>query len=229
MDECDWAFGSRFEEEIKHPRYMRIPAYMLNDYMLKGFGSPNLRRKVDFKKIKKEKKKFCNFVYSQENLARNNFFRELSKYKGIDAPGRCMNNMLPIGSYINPRQSRSSSTWVKEKLKFLKPYKFTIAFENLSSPGWVTEKLTQSLLANSIPIYFGHHEIKKDFNTKSFLNYHDFNNMKEFIEHIMKVDHDDNLYKEYLEQSVYPNKGAYEFSRTDRIQKKLKEIIESKK
>ena len=159
MNECDWAFGSRFEEEIKHSRYMRAPANMLSDYMLKDFGSPNLRRKINLKTIMKDKKKFSNFIYSQENMARNNFFKELNKYKKIDAPGRCMNNMPPIGSHINPRESRSSFLWVKEKLKFIKPYKFSIGFENLSSPGWVTEKLTQPFLVNSVPIYFGHPEV----------------------------------------------------------------------
>ena len=44
-----------------------------------------------------------------------------------------------------------------------------------------------------------------------------------------KVDHDDNLYKEYLKQPIYPNKEAYKFSRTDRIEKRLNEIIESRK
>jgi hypothetical protein len=229
MHECDWAFSSRFEEEINHPRYMRIPPYMFSDYMLKDFGAPDLKRKVDFKKIKKEKTNFCNFIYSQEIPARNNLFKELSKYKRVDAPGRCMNNMPPIGSYANPKKSRSSITWVEEKLNFLKSYKFTISFENVPKPGWVTEKITQPLLVNSIPIYVGHPAVKRDFNTKSFLNYHDFKDMRSFIEHIIKVDNDDKLYKQYLEQPIYPTKKAYEFSRTGRIEKRLKEIIESKK
>lgn len=229
MAACDWAFSPRFEEEINHPRHMRIPAYMLSDYGLKNFGSPDPKRKIDFKKIKREKTKFCNFLYSQEVLARNNFFKKLSKYKKIDSPGRCMNNMSPIGTYKDPKKSRLAINWVEEKLDFLKPYKFTIAFENFSAPGWVTEKLTQPLLVDSIPIYFGHKEVKRDFNTKRFINYHDFNNMKKFIEHIIKVDNHDDLYKEYFEQPMYPNKESYEFSRTERIEKRLKEIIESKK
>jgi len=229
MNECDWAFSQHFEEKINHPRHMRIPAYMLSDYMLKDFGSPNLKSKIDFNKIKREKNKFCNFIYSQDVLKRNEFFRILSRYKKIDSPGKCMNNMPPIGSYTDSKKSRLSVSWVNEKFKFLKPYKFTIAFENYSKPGWVTEKLTQPMLVDSVPIYFGHEEVKRDFNTKSFINYHDFNDMKKFIEHIIKVDNDDGLYRQYLEQPKYPDKEAYEFSRTERIEKRLNEIIESKK
>jgi hypothetical protein len=207
---------------------MRIPAYMLSDYKLNNFGSPDLKRNINFEKIKKEKTKFCNFIYSQEVAERNAFFKKLNKYKKIDAPGKCMNNMPPIGSYADSKKSRLSVSWVKEKLDFIRPYKFTIAFENASKPGWVTEKLTQPMLVNSIPIYFGHSEVKRDFNTKSFINYHDFNNMNKFIEHIIKVDNDDKLYREYLEQPFFNSKEAYDFSRTDRIVKRLKEIIESK-
>jgi len=229
FNECDWAFSPLFEENVNHPRHMRIPAYMLSDYCLKNFGSPDKKRKANFEKIKKEKTKFCNFLYSQDVPFRNNFFKELSKYKKIDSPGRCMNNMPPIGAHSDSKKSRLAVNWVKEKLNFLRPYKFTIAFENFSKPGWVTEKLPQPLLVNSLPIYFGHPEVKRDFNTKSFINYHDFNNMKEFIEHIIKVDNDDNLYKEYFGQLTYPNQEAFEFSRTERIERRLKEIIESKK
>jgi len=229
MKECDWAFSPHFEENVNHPRHMRIPAYMLSDYILRDFGAPILKRKINFKRIKKEKTRFCNFIYSQDVPERNDFFIKLNKYKRIDSPGRCMNNMPPIGSYADSKKSRLSVSWVKEKLNFIKPYKFTIAFENASKPGWVTEKLTQPLLVNSIPIYFGHPEVKRDFNTKSFLNYHDFKNIKEFIEQIIKVDNDDKLYKQYLEQPRYITKESYEFSKTDRIEQRLKEIIKSKK
>jgi hypothetical protein len=229
MKECDWAFSPHFEEDINHSRHMRIPAYMFSDYKLKNFGSPNQRRKINFKKLKKEKTKFCNFIYSQEVAARNSFFKELSRYKKIDSPGRCMNNMPPIGSYEDPKKSRLSVNWVQEKLNFIKPYKFAIAFENFSKPGWVTEKLTQPFLVNSIPIYFGHPEVKRDFNTKSFLNYHDFNDIQKFIERIIQVDKDDGLYEQYLKQPIYPTKEAYEFSKTDRIERRLNEIIGSKR
>jgi len=229
MDECDWAFSTHFEDEIKNPRYMRIPAFMMVDYQLKNFGSPNLNRKIEFKKIKKEKTKFCNFLYSQEVSARNNFFKKLNEYKKIDAPGRCMNNMPPIGSHLSARKSRSSDNWVKEKLNFLKKYKFTIAFENVSLSGWTTEKLTHPLMANSIPIYVGNKDVDKDFNTKCFINYHDFDSMDEFVKHIIKVDNDDNLYKEYLKQPIYPTQEAYKLSRTDRMEKRLKKIIENEK
>jgi hypothetical protein len=225
MDECDWAFSCYFEEDINHPKYMRIPVFMICDYPLKRLGAPPLKKEIDFKKIKKEKKKFCNFIYSQDIPERNNFFKQLSKYKEIDAPGRCMNNMPPIGSHSDAKKSRLARTWVEDKLDFIKKYKFTIAFENISRPGWTTEKLTHPMLVNSIPIYIGHPSVVKEFNPNSFINFNNFKNMKEFIEYIIKVDKDDKLYERMLREPWYKdNKLPRDFD-IKRIQKRFKEIF----
>ena len=227
MHECDWAFSSHLEEEINHPNYFRIPMHLICDYPLSDKTRLPLKRNMNFKKKKKEKTKFCNFIYSQDINNRNSFFKKLSKYKKIDAPGRCMNNMPPI-SNSNPRDSRVSPDWVKTKLDFIKKYKFTIAFENITKDGWTTEKLTHPLLVDSVPIYIGNKKISKDFNTKCFINYNDFNNMKEFIKHIIKVDNDDKLYRQYLEQPIFNNEKQHYFAGHDRMVNKLYEIIESK-
>lgn len=207
MNECDWAFSSHFENIIDHPNHMRIPVYVVSDYKLNNYGAPSNIKKVDFNKITKEKTNFCNFIYSQETPERSNFFKELSKYKHIDSPGRCMNNMPAIG-YDTPKKSRASFNWVEEKLKFIQKYKFTIAFENSLKPAYVTEKLTHPMLVNSIPIYFGHKDVSKEFNTKSFINYNDFRSMKEFIDYIIKVDKDKKLYQEILNQNWYPQHNS---------------------
>jgi len=225
MNECDWAFSSYFEEDINYPRYMRIPIFILNDYRLKNHGVPPSKKNIDLKKIIKEKKKFCNFIYSQEINARNNFFKELSKYEKIDSPGRCMNNMPPIGNHKDPKKSRLTNNWVEEKLNFINNYKFTIAFENKFISGGVTEKLTHPMLVNSIPIYVGHPSVVKEFNPKSFINFNEFKNMKEFINFIMKVDKDDELYEKILREPWYKNENLPKDLDIQRIQKRFKDIF----
>jgi len=81
MEECDWAFGYHFEEDINHPRYMRLMSYIINDYRLKRLGNPPLKKNMNLRKIRKEKTKFCNFIYSQDIPFRNEFFKKLSEYK----------------------------------------------------------------------------------------------------------------------------------------------------
>jgi hypothetical protein len=225
MKECDWAFGSHFEEHINHPKYMRLLPQIEN-YKSKKLGTPPLKKNINLVKAKEEKTKFCNFIYSQDVLSRNNFFKKLSKYKKIDAPGRCMTNMPPIGKHISPKKSRNANNFIEQKLSFLKQYKFTIAFENSSVSGWVTEKLAHPMMVNSIPIYVGHKDVSKDFNTKSFINYHDFNNMEDFIQHIIKVDNDDKLYEEYLKQPFYKKSKPYKNIYTENHKKLLKRFKE---
>ena len=228
MDECDWALSTYFEKVINHPNHIRVPMFIVFDCSLQGKISIPYKRKINFNKIKKEKTRFCNFIYSQDINKRNDFFKELSKYKHIDAPGRCMNNMPPI-SRESPKASRTSEDWVKTKLDFIKPYKFTIAFENEVSDGWTTEKLVHPFLVNSIPIYVGNKKVGMDFNTKSFINYSDFESMEEFIQHIIEVDNNDKLYRQYLEQPVFNTKEQHYFASNNRVVNKFKEIIESKK
>lgn len=224
MEECDWAFSTHFEEEINDPRYMRLPIYIMNNLKTKNFGMPKTGRKVDIKKIIKEKTKFCNFIYSQDILFRNNFFKKLNEYKKVDSPGRCMTNMPPIGQE-SPKKSRLSPNWALEKIKFLKKYKFTIAFENSPESGGVSEKLTHPMLVNSIPIFFGHEDVKKEFNTKSFINFNDFKDMDEFIKHIIEVDKNDKLYRDYLNEPWYVNDEFPKDIDDRRILKRFKEIF----
>jgi alpha(1,3/1,4) fucosyltransferase len=91
----------------------------------------------------------------------------LSKYKKIEAPGRSMNNMESID--VN----NQGGIWDRKR-NFLKDYKFTIALENYSYPGYNTEKLLDPMTVNSIPIYLGNPEIDRHFNSKSFVNGHDY-------------------------------------------------------
>lgn len=157
MQICDWAFGVPLEVEVNHYNYKRI---QWHDVLPKTLIKPDCQD-IDF--IVKSKTKFCNFLYSHTVKYRDEFFKELSKYKKVDAPGKSMNNMSSIDTLYK------GDIW-ERKRQFLQPYKFTIAFENYSYPGYQTEKLYDSMKTNSIPIYCGDPFIANIFNTKSFIN-----------------------------------------------------------
>lgn len=180
---CEWAFGIPCEQEIDDPNYTRIQWHGLN---------PNLLIKpsdYDPEKILSSKTAFCNFLYSNKVPYREDFFRQLSEYKKVDAPGESMNNM----KRIDPPYS--ANRW-ETKRQFLSRYKFTIAFENDVYPGYQTEKLYDAMLANSIPIYCGDPCIGDVFNTKSFINAADYLPSKNLqlikqIEKLGQMDFDD--------------------------------------
>ncbi len=154
---CDWAFGVPREDEVKHPRYKRIQWH--------GTDPSTLIKPDNYgaEQIATEKKYFCNFLYSHKVPYREEFFRQLSKYKKVDAPGRSMNNMAGIDTLY------TGNMW-QRKRQFLSDYKFTIAFENDIYPGYQTEKLYDAMQANSIPIYCGDSFVGDIFNTDSFIN-----------------------------------------------------------
>lgn len=160
LNSCEWAFGIPTEREINNPRYRRIQWHNLNPDDL-------IKIDWDYEQIAASKTKFCNFFYSHTVPYREEFFRQLSKYKKVDAPGKSMNNMPSVDNLYK------GDRWAV-KHQFLSEYKFTIAFENYVYPGYQTEKLYDAMLCKSIPIYCGDPYVGEIFNTKSFLNAADY-------------------------------------------------------
>jgi len=201
---CEWGFGVPSEDEINHPKYKRIQWHGLDPGCLLKSLSDN-----DIDRILQEKNKFCNFLYSNPVPYREHFFKQLSKYKKVDAPGKSMNNMSPIDIGYD------GDIW-QRKRQFLTPYKFTIAFENYAYPGYQTEKLYDAMRLNSLPIYCGDEQITKLFNPKSFLNVSSF------------IPTQKNQMINWLEKSSQQNfvdiRPQYFKSPKNRLERKLKAI-----
>jgi len=256
MDKCDWAFTNEYDEELKHPRHMRISNYTF--YAIKDPKELVKGEDYDPKKIMKEKKKFCVFICSNDVNFRNKFFKKLCKYKKVESWGNVLNNMgkgIPKLVEINRDVKSKTETKGLVPVDFLKQYKFTIAFENASHAGYTSDRKIEPMLANSIPIYWGNPLIHREFNTKSFVNYHDFERrvtknipkilfeipfidwltkryieretFKRIIKKIIKIDNDNDLYEEYLKQPWYNDNKPSKYLDKELIRKRLRKIIES--
>lgn len=219
FNQCDYAFTFDYS---KHPNNYRFPLYgrsaPTKGVPFVGVGDEHpLIKREDFKpeSILKEKTKFCNFVFSNRHAKkRDAFFYKLSKYKRVDSGGKHLNN---IGSPV------------KDKLSFIHAYKFTIAFENDSYPGYTTEKILHPMLVHSLPIYWGNPLVHKDFNTKSFLNYHDYDSEDALIERIVEIDNNDDLYLEYLRQPYFHGNEINSFIDPKNLLKRFEYIFNSDK
>jgi hypothetical protein len=62
-----------------------------------------------------------------------------------------------------------------------------LCFENSVYPGYHTEKLLHAYAMGSVPLYFGHPTVTKDFNPEAFVNLADFESMNTFIEFIVNL------------------------------------------
>ena len=140
--------------------------------------------------IQSQKTRFCAFVVSNPLCrTRNNFFRKLSRYKPVDSGGKVFNT---LGYRVGDKQA------------FLRDYKFTIAFENESHPGYTTEKIVEPMLAHSIPIYWGDPLVGRDFDTRSFLSAHDSPSLDDLVDRVVEVDRNPALHLELLGRPWYP-------------------------
>ncbi|MFN8256703.1 MAG: glycosyltransferase family 10 [Bacteroidales bacterium] len=209
FNECDFAISFDY---INDKRHLRYPLYLL-------YGSPkSLIKQKDPDEILKQKTKFCCFMVSNAKAKeRIDFFHKLSEYKKVDSAGKYLNNI----DYYLPFENET-------KLKFIKDYKFVIAFENSSFPGYTTEKIYEPMLMSCLPIYWGNPLISKEFNSKSFINLMDFKNFDQAIEHIIKIDSDDSLYKEYLSEPYFCNNVMPEELKEENLIKFLDSIIAEK-
>jgi hypothetical protein len=159
MGECDWAFGVMHEQQVGDRRYMRFARW--------GDDAQLVQQERDWEQVLRAKTRFCAFIYANPVRYREAFCRALSRYKPVDAPGRSLNNMASIDPVPGLRD------W-NAKIAFLRDYKFVIAFENSSRPGYNTEKLTHAIEADCLPIYWGDPEISRSFNTARIINAHDY-------------------------------------------------------
>ena len=127
--------------------------------------------------------------------------------------------------FNNTRKNIKGRGDQKWKINFLKKYKFNICFENSSTPGYVTEKIIQSMYVNSIPIYWGDKLIERDFNTKSFLNYHDYENDDVFIEKIINLHSNNDEYENMIKEPWFNNNEIPQSVTPEEVLKFIKGVL----
>ena len=143
-----------------------------------------------------DRQKFCNFIYSNSsaNPKRDAFFKLLSNYKNVDSLGAHLNNTTT--EFV---RKSFSENWFEESIFLKKQFKFSIVFENSLHSGYTSEKIASSLLAGTIPIYWGNPDIGKVINTESIINCHDYESFEEVVDVVRAIDHDEQRYRRILE------------------------------
>jgi hypothetical protein len=194
---CDYAISF---DPTNDPRNLRLPVYIYHAwYQSRGLGLQEgtesmlniLLNRIQDSSFPEPRERFCSFIFGNgKPQERNEFFHALSQYKTVDSAGRWMNN---------------TGYKVDNKIKFLHQYKFNIAFENESAPGYTTEKILDPLLAGAIPIYWGNPDVTTDFAPHSFINAMDFPSTEDLIEAIITIDNDDELFRRYQHAACFPN------------------------
>lgn len=187
LHENRWPDFSRYHyalgiRTLDHPRWFRLPLY------LRSCRAEQLIKAPDFaERTLARKDKFCSLVATNANKVR--VWRRLAVADALD-------RRKPLdfgGSYRNNVGGR-----VKDKLAFSAPYRFAVAFENGGMHGHTTEKITDAMVAGSIPIYWGNPDIGAEFNVKSFVNAYEFRSLDALVERVLQIEESPALYRQVL-------------------------------
>lgn len=155
---------------------------------------------------------FCSFIYSQDSYGKGAKFRKyfceqlMKIYKKVDCPGKILHNME--SSLLSNRYNINN--WHESKIEFLKNYKFNIAFENSEAPGYITEKLVDCYMANTVPIYWGSAGKVYPYPKQSMICANDYPSINALIERIREVDQDDNLYLSILKANPFRKENSFQ-------------------
>jgi GR25 family glycosyltransferase involved in LPS biosynthesis len=154
--------------ERRDDAYIRLPLWILE---IDWFGADPVKIQnpvpIPIEPVVAEtREKFCAFVVSNPcQPIRNRIFHALSIYKDVDSAGRLYNT---LGSSLFAGEGGGGGE--RAKVDFLRKYKFCIAYENASSPGYVTEKLFHAKAAGCVPIYWGAPDAELDFNMEGVID-----------------------------------------------------------
>jgi hypothetical protein len=207
-NERPWNYNNHFSMAFDHiddNQNIRFPHYVIYEHDHHIIG----RHGRTEKDIISEK--FCTFIQRNANVPKRNwYFEQLSKYKKIDSAGSLFNNM--------PGNWRPGPSDVTGKVDFMSDYKFNLCFENASYPGYLTERLFEALCAKTVPIYWGSPTAAIDFNPKSFLSWHDYQDDQSFINAIIELDKNPEKYMEMYMQPMFNNgESRNKYFDSDRI------------
>jgi hypothetical protein len=166
-------------------------------YFLPDDPKDKIRDKLNNFKRHFQKVKFCSLVAGHDRSGiRTKIFNEISKIAPVDCPGSFLHN-----------DDSLHNEYSNNKTVYLQQYKFNICPENSISPGYVTEKLFQSLYSGCIPIYNGWSKNPEPdiVNPDIILWYDkdDENNNTSLINEVKSLYLNDKLYRSFMDKPFF--------------------------
>ncbi len=186
---CDFAITS---DLVVHPDHFRLPLWSI--WTDSRLDPPRYDLPVTPAPTDDAALGFASIVVSNAGgTTRNRVHQLLDAYRPVASGGRHLNN---VGGPVT------------DKIAFLSRFKFNIAFENSSSPGYTTEKLLEALRARTVPIYWGNPDVGDDFNTGRIISLHDFASEAEMVRRVVELDRDDAAREAMLREPWFPGDVA---------------------
>jgi hypothetical protein len=183
---CDPHFMSQFDLTMTYHQHADVVA----SYFIYFGSTDNLKQALLEPPKPKTKENLVNLFVSSpyDKSGRREYATELMQFLNIHSYGKFLNNRHIQGDL-----------WRPTKLNLIADYKFTLAFENASTPDYVSEKFFDPLVAGSVPVYLGAPNVD-DFapGDHCFINTADFDSPQALAEYLLALNEDDAAYEAYF-------------------------------
>lgn len=185
----DYCVGPDFL--IYNNRYFRLPLVFWGNLTGININSISIN----------EKKYFCDFCYSHDrsDMLRKKLYEKFSEYKKV----------INSGTYLN-KNFNVTGNKIAYKKSIQRLCRFSLIIETTEMEGFITEKLSHALESNTIPIYFGTNKVFFYFNKKRIIYGYDFKTIDDLLNYVIKIDKDDELYKQILSENLYNSNFSIE-------------------
>jgi len=215
IDSVNLSFGFDYMDS---ENYFRFPLWLLY-YFHPNNTKDDIRKILNSFNKKYKKDKFCSLVASHDkNNIRNKMYNFISKIDHVDCPGSLLHNDDSLHTIFS-----------NDKEIYLQQYKFNICPENSNSPGYVTEKIFQSLYSGCIPIYYGWSKDPEPdiLNPNIILWYDNLDSENSYLyNEILKLNSNAMLYKDFMNQQVFCDTAVDKiFFMLDQFQTKIYDTI----
>ena len=152
----------------------------------RGVSLLNPERLITGREPDLQAKKFVCAFLSNPEPTRIRAIEELRKFGEVDV----------FGPYVGRP--------VKNKYELAKNYKFCLGFENDLFPGYLTEKLLDSYICGTVPLYWGDLGRESHINRSAYINAADFASLEEFSSYVGNLNSSDydQIFSEPLMKSL---------------------------
>lgn len=194
-------FQCYFKKEIKPLVPWKQRKYMVqvvsNKYFLETFSVAMLRKPIATMRMLKNGilrnlspnwKTSCKNELHTKRLEAIEFFGKVEK---LDVFGKGWENLSVLSKNwqkrLTPILSKIKPTSIEDKLMTVAQYKFAICFENISYPGYVTEKIIDCFVAGVIPIYLGAPDIAAIIPRDAFVDKRNFSSWDQLDQYLANL------------------------------------------
>lgn len=207
-------------EVLNHVNYARLPLWLITLVDPKD-SFHTIKKKISHINNRRytRRPKFCALVANNDGKLdftglRSQIFRDLQDIDEIESCGKLLNNSNSL-----------KAKYKDNKIKYLQDFRFNICTENSSAQWYTTEKIIESFMSQSIPIYAGSAGAPEPqiINPNSYIYWEDN------IDNASKIHELENnplLFKElYMEKPFLPYTDEYIQSILINLEDKLREFL----